>query len=271
MRIVIRKDDFTEVWDGVFYKKLSDYPDITPWELRTLVEFAAYEKLHGRNVTVECEDAQLSERIQDALNNPDAYRNASRPDLLTECTACPVRKGCMTDFVCHTASPENARSILSSGTLLSAVRARRIPAEVLMQEPRNAAKDPADYFHYIMFSWGNCQAGDRLVMERKLGRFPDEEDLSIRFTPGVRFYFSYERLAEHPNVIFDGFLPMKVRDELVLRGYVHAIVIPAALRDEMQEYIPEELASKVLYIENNCADIWEWAEKVYTAVRAFDA
>ena len=49
----------------------------------------------------------------------------------------------------------------------------------LMNESRNAANDPADYFEYIMFSWGNCQAGDRLVMERALGRFPDDEDLSV--------------------------------------------------------------------------------------------
>ena len=44
-----------------------------------------------------------------------------------------------------------------------------------------------------MFAWGNCQAGDRLVMERKLGRFPNEEDLSVHFSPGVRFYFEYEK------------------------------------------------------------------------------
>lgn len=47
-----------------------------------------------------------------------------------------------------------------------------------MSEQRNAANDPADYFEYIMFALGNCQAGDRLVIERELGRFPNEEDLS---------------------------------------------------------------------------------------------
>lgn len=267
MLIKIIKEDFTSVWDGVFYKKLSDYPNITPWELRTLAEFIAYEKQHGRSCTIECEDAQLLERIHDALRKPSAFLSVPPPDIITECTACPVRKGCMTDFICHTASPENARSILSSGKLLSAVRARNLPAEVLMTEPRNAAKDPADYFHYVMLAWGNCQAGDRLVMERKLGRFPDEEDLSIRFTPGVRFYFRYDRLVQHPDATFDGALPVKIRDEIVLRDYVHAIVIPTALHDELQGCIPQELADRVLYVENDCADIWEWAEKVYVTVR----
>ena len=50
-----------------------------------------------------------------------------------------------------------------------------------MNESRNAGNDPADFFDYIMFSWGNCQAGDRLIMERKLGHDPSEEDLSIHF------------------------------------------------------------------------------------------
>ena len=36
----------------------------------------------------------------------------------------------------------------------------------LMNENRNAANDPGDYFEYIMLAWGNCQGGYRLVMER---------------------------------------------------------------------------------------------------------
>ena len=47
-----------------------------------------------------------------------------------------------------------------------------------------------------MFAWGYCQAGDRLVMERKLKRFPTDEDLSVNFTPGIRFYFKYNDLIQ---------------------------------------------------------------------------
>ena len=90
-----------------------------------------------------------------------------------------------------------------------------------MAESRNAAKDPADYFEYIMLAWGNCQAGDRLVMERKLGRFPDEADLSVNFTPGVRFYFRYEDLVKHPGRVFDGVLPMKIKDEIMLKDWLY--------------------------------------------------
>jgi hypothetical protein len=266
MLIKIGGFEFTMVWDGVFYKNLSDYPNITTWELRTLIEFVEYEKYHGRSCTLECEDEKLRSVIENALQNPEYYRNTPRPALLTECTACPVRKGCVTDFVCHTTSPENAKKIFACGKLLSALRARGVAVEELMAEGRNAAGDPADYFEYIMLAWGNCQAGDRLVMERKLKRFPDERDMSVDFTPGVRFYFRYDELVNHPNRVFDGVLPMKIHHEIILEDWITAIVIPAALKAELEPYIPQNLRSRVWFVENDCADIWDWSEKVYSII-----
>lgn len=269
MDIVIRSEDCSEVWDGVFYKKLSQYPNITDWEMRNILEFISYEKMYGRKCTIFCEDIALLEYIHAQMRNPFKYFSVPRPTLLTECTACPIRKGCETEYVCHTTSVEHAKSILSSGKLLSAVKARSISAEQLVEENRNAANDPADYFEYIMFAWGNCQAGDRLVMERKLKRFPNEKDLSIYFTPGVRFYFKYDDLARHPNVIFDGVLPMKVKDELCLKDYIYAIAIPNPLREDLQSYIPAYLYDKIIYIDNDCKDIWGWTEKVYNRIENF--
>ena len=135
-----------------------------------------------------------------------------------------------------------------------------------MKEGRNAANDPADYFEYIMFAWGNCQAGDRLVMERKLKRFPTDDDLSIYFKPGIRFYFKYDELINHPNVIFDGVLPMKVKDEIILSDWVYKIVIPMKLKNDLGLYIPANLNDKIIYIENDCKDIWDWSEKVYRII-----
>ena len=181
MLIKIGQFDVTECWNGVFYKKLSRFPDITDWEIQTVLDFIA------------------------------------PPEKIEECTACPKYKGCMTDFVCHTTSVDNAIKILDCGSLLSPVLARRMSAEKLRTERRNAANDPADYFEYIMFAWGNCQAGDRLVMERKLGRFPDENDLSIGFTPGVRFFFRYDKLIKHTDAVFEGVLPLKVSRRIIIR------------------------------------------------------
>lgn len=269
MLIKIGQFEYTEVWDGVFYKKLSDYPNITDWEIRTLIEFIEYEKLNGRKCKIECDNEELLKVIQNKINDRNKYIVTPRPKLITECTACPKRKGCVTEFVCHTASFEHAIKIFQSGKLLSARFARKVPIEQLMTEKRNAANDPADYFNYVMLSWGNCQAGDRLVMERKLGRFPTERDLSVDFTPGVRFYFRYDDLVKHPNCCFDGVLPMKIKDEIDLSKWVYAIVIPKKLKIKIETFIPSELKHKVLYIENDCKDIWEWTEKVYEAVERF--
>lgn len=194
--LVIKIGDFeyTEVWDGVFYKKLANYPQISDWEIRTIIEFIEYENTYGRECSIECENTDLLNRINGQIKTKELYLATPRPELLTECTACPYRKGCVTDYVCHTTSLDNAIKIFECGRLLSAVRARQVPIEQLMNEKRNAANDPADYFEYIMFAWGNCQAGDRLVMERELGRFPNEEDLSTYFRPGIRFYFRYYEL-----------------------------------------------------------------------------
>lgn len=270
MLIKVGNLDCTEVWDGVFYKALSDYPRITEWEIRNILDFIEYEKIYGRECKIECENNDILDHIEKAINNPMEYKNVSPPELITECTACPYRKGCETKFVCHTTPKENAVSIFESGKLLSAVNARGVPAEKLMTESRNAAHDPADFFHYIMFAWGNCQAGDRLVMERKLGRAPDENDLSAGLTPGIRFYFRYNDIIKHPRAVIDGFLPVKVKDELVLSDWVYAIIIPAEYKSEFESVIPYQLKDKVIYVENDCKDIWDWSEKVYSIIESKD-
>lgn len=48
------------------------------------------------------------------------------------------------------------------------------------------------------------------------------------------------------------------------------MVIPTALRGELEPLIPEELRSRVLYIENDCRDIWDWSEKVYRAIENWE-
>ena len=270
MLIKIGQFEITECWDGVFYKKLSRYPQITAWEIQTVLDFVRYEKSNGRTCKLEAE-----KRIIDAIERyKPTYDQGIRirpPHKIEECTACPGFKGCMTDFVCHTTSVENAVKIFECGKLLSPVRARNMSAAELQREARNAANDPEDYFEYIMFAWGNCQAGDRLVMERKLGRFPDENDLSVGFTPGVRFFFRYDDLIRHPGAVFEGVLPLKIRDEVILDDWVSAITAPETHRLQVEPVVPKELRSRVHFLQNDCKDIWEWSEKVYEYVKKNDA
>ena len=266
MLIKIGNFPCTEVWDGIFYKKLSSYPKITDWEIRTIIEFIEYEKIYGRESRIECDNKELYDLIIKEIMNKDKYLKIKRPKLITECTACRYRKGCVTDFVCHTTSFENAIKIFKCGKLLSAINARNVSLEELVKEKRNAANDPKDYFEYIMFTWGNCQAGDRLVMERSLKRFPTEKDLSIDFHPGIRFYFKYDQLITHKYATYDGVLPIKIKNELILNEWVYRIIIPFDLKGKLQEFIPDDLKSKVIYVENDCKDIWDWSEKVYRII-----
>lgn len=209
MKINIGNHEFTELWDGVLYKVLSDYPNVGANEMKDIIDFVNYEEINGRQCEIEADRDDILQYVQKEMLNPDKYKNVRRPEIIRECTACKTRGGCMTDLVCHTAPLENAISILKCGSLLSAVNARKLPDTVLQKEDRNAANDPTDFFHYVMFSWGNCQAGDRLVMERKLGRSPSSDEMSAGFTPGVRFYFKYDDLDKHPQAIHDGFYQLR--------------------------------------------------------------
>jgi hypothetical protein len=265
MILNIGDHEYTGLWNGVYYKALSDYPNISDWEIRNVIDFINYEKANYRETEIQSDNEDILKYIKKEILNSDKYINVCRPIKITECTACK-HGGCLTRFLCHTAPIENAIKIFECGKLLSAVNARKLPAEKLVKEPRNAANDPADFFEYVMFTYGNCQAGDRLVMERKMNRMPTEEDLSINFTPGARFYFKYEKLDKNPNAVHDGFLPMKVKDEVYLADYVYAIIIPTEYKDKIANIIPTELKDKVYYVENNCKDIWNWSEKVYQFV-----
>ena len=265
MKIKIGQFEFTECWDGTLYKKLSDYPNISEWEIQSILCFIDYETAYGRNYVIEAESS-IIEKINSYKNKRQYNQPVSVPKKIAECTACPKYKGCLTDFVCHTSPIENAVKILDSGSLLSAVKARKLTAKELAAESRNAANDPEDYFEYIMFAWGNCQAGDRLVMERKLKRFPNEKDLSDDFTPGVRFFFLYYNIIKHSNAVFDGVLPLKIKDEVALKDWVYAIIVPMYAKKEIEPHVSDDLKDRVHYLQNDCEDIWKWSEKVYEYV-----
>ena len=265
MLIKIGQFEFTECWDGVLYKALSDYPSITDWELQNVCDFIDYEASWGRKCTIEADGAII--KAIESFRSEARKERIHVPEKITECTACPKHKGCMTNLVCHTSPVENAVKIFDCGSLLSPVRARNLSAAELKAEKRNAANDPEDYFEYIMFAWGNCQAGDRLVNERMLGRSPTEEELGAGFTPGVRFFFRYDTLAKHPNAVFDGVLPMKVRDEVNLREYVYAIAASTQHRKLLESHIPAALRNKVYYFDTEEKNIWQWSEDVYDRVK----
>jgi hypothetical protein len=265
MKVNIADHHGTIQWSGIYYFGLSSFPSISDWELTKLVHLDMYENSYGRKIEIECENEEILQRVTHALAQPEPYRNIPPPPKITECTACRF-KCCLTDYVCHTAIIENARSIITTGKLLSAVKAFNKTAVELVLDARNAAGDTPDYFDYIMFAWGNCQAGDRLVMERLLHKPPDERDLSENFTPGVRFYFKHSDLLKHPAFVFDGYHPAKIKDELEIFPCLQACIIPEEHSPLFEPIIPDFLSDKVFYVKNDGKDIWEWSEKVYNLV-----
>ena len=269
MKIDIANHDCTIIWDGVYYFALSNYPNISSWELKKLLAFIDFEKEHDRKTEIVCEDKTILETVNHAITQPKAVLNALLPNKITECTYCK-HNGCLTKFVCHTATPDNAKKILASGTLLSAVKAFGKTGDELVLDSRNAAGDPADYFDYIMFAWGNCTAGDNLTMERLLGRGATDDERENALMPGVRFYFRYEDIIRHPDYVFDGYHPAKIKNELILADYLYTCIIPEHLRPELNVFTLN-INDKIHYIPQQGLGLLDWTEKVYKFVERIEA
>lgn len=98
MKINIGDHEFTELWDGVLYKALSDYPEVSDNEIKDILDFVAYEKANGRECEITADRQEILSYVQAKLQKPDKYKNIPRPEIIRECTACTAHGGCMTDF-----------------------------------------------------------------------------------------------------------------------------------------------------------------------------
>lgn len=153
--------------------------------------FYAYEALHHRQTDISCQNSRLLEVVHQFFEaracaypfKPSCKLVASTFNIDGEAVCCP--------YLSHTCTVAATLSIFKTGKLLSAVRAFGVTAQELAESERNAAGDPADYFHYVMLGWSNTTSGYRLAMERLLNRMPNEKDLREHFVPGVSFHYSY--------------------------------------------------------------------------------
>ena len=264
---------------------LGNFPEPNDWELQHLNEYLLYEIYHDRRIVLWYENTRtyksvktsieqffrfenigLSEFIKSRLaSQPERTRNIPRE--LTHCKACEEKR-CITDLVCHVTSVTDAEMILKSGVILSACKARNKSGQDLAFEGRNAAGDPPDYFEYVMFTFGNCTAGDRLVTERALGTLPTQEELTEEFNPGVRFYFRYIDLVGHPRFCSDGYHFCKIKDMLELEPYLIAAIAPEDGRTKLlatDSFIPKERISFV--DRSKYRDLWSWSHKAYEVAK----
>ena len=251
MILNIANHKLTVIERGIYYFSLSNYPHITELELSKIIAFVKYEKSHGRQTEIVYEDESGLSTVNHALAHLD-----------TTDAALPFAEN---DFVYHATDTEAAREILSNGNLLSAAKVYGKTGKELAFEKRDSPwNDPADYFEYIMFCWGDHMTGDYVVLSES---FPSEADL-IRgnFNPGVRFYFRYEDMIRHPGCVFDGYHPVKVKDEIVLSDYLYVCIAPEQYRDELGKCSSPELVPKIHYLSQKGIGISDWNEKVYSFV-----
>lgn len=257
MIINISNQESSIIENGVYYFSPQKYPHLSDLELKNLLDFFAYEKLYGRQTEIVCESADVLIAVNNAVAHPETVADTLLPAKITGCTDC-LHHGCFTEFVYHGTDLQAAQQILSGGRLLSAVKAYGKSGDALAYEKRDSPwNDPPDFFEYIMFCWGSCIVGGYVIMSDSSGAC---------FNPGVRFYFRYADLLRHPGHVFDGYHPIKVKDKILLYGYLYACIAPEQYKEDLENHVPPELAAKVHYLPQNGLGISEWSERVYEFV-----
>jgi len=257
------------------------YPEASKWELQHLNEFFLYELAHGRNVAIWCGGASVEKNILNSLDSffkldgntlsefirekLDSQSNRAKkiPKELTHCKACKEKK-CIIEMMCHVSSDQDAEEILRKGAILSAIKARQRTGEELAQEDRNAAGDPPDYFEYVMFTFGNCIAGDNLVMERSLGRSATSKELKYNFNPGVRFYCNYLDLVDHPGFRSDGYHYCKIKDSIDINNYLVVAIAPESTKAALSKAISSSLKNRLIFInQSEYSNLYSWSQEAY--------
>ncbi len=267
---------------------LGNYPEPSAWELQHLNEYLLYEMCHGRRIVLWWKDIQTYKSIRNSITRFFKYENMGLsefvksklstqperamniPQELTHCKGCQEEK-CITDLVCHVASITTAGMILKSGLILSACKAHNKSGQELALEQRNTPGDPPDYFEYVMFTFGNCTAGDRLVMERALGAFPTQEELTIEFSPSVRFYFRYKDLVSHPRFRSDGYHYCKIKDMLELEPYLVVAVAPETASRVLLQVSSAEVRRRFVFVDPTAyIDLWSWSSRAYQVAKEYE-
>jgi hypothetical protein len=258
-----------------------NYPEPSNWELQHLNEYLLYEIDHYRKIVMWFQDDRTGKSISTSISRffkyddlglstfvksklaSQAERAKNIPPKLTHCQACE-EKGCITELVCHVTSVADAKEILKSGILLSACEVRGESGQTLALEERNAAADPPDYFEYVMFTFGNCTAGDNLVMERELGRLPTQKELTEMFRPGVRFYFRYADLVGHPGFCSDGHHFFKIKDSLEIDPYLVVVIAPVSATADLSGAVPTGLKGRLAFVDQTkYTNLQSWSHKAY--------
>ncbi len=254
MTLEIVNDNKLIIKNEIYRFGLVKYPQIQDWEWNNIQAFLCYEKAKGTEVEIVCENEEILSFVRDA-----AYKLKGTEYI-------PPIEDAVEEFVYHATDIYAARKILDSGKLLSATRVYGKTGETIAFERRECEwKDPADFYEYIMFGWGTHLVGDYVVLSEK---FFSEDDLRKgNFDAGVRFYFKYEDMIKHEGHTFDGYHPIKVKDEVILSDYLFACIVPEQYREQVRNCVPKELLSKVHYLPQKGLSLQAWSDRVVEYIK----
>lgn len=254
MILEISNEGVTTIQNGVHHFVLSDYHNIQEWEWNNILAFISYEKFLGQQLEVTCQDKALLSLVNNVAKKLDGTEYIP-----------PIAEA-IEEFVYHATNAIAAQKILSNGRLLSATKVYGKTGEELALERREMGwEDPVDFYEYIMFGWGTHLVGDYVVLSEN---FPKEEDfLKGSFDAGVRFYIRYEDMIKHEGHTFDGYHPIKVKDEVILSEYLFVCIVPEQYKQQIESFIPQELAKRVYYLRQRGLTLQEWNDKVVNFVR----
>ena len=253
MILKIANDGVTKLQNGIYNFVLSDYPNIQEWEWNNLLAFISYEKSLRQQLEIICEDHNVLSLVKNAALQLDGTEYIP-----------PIAEA-REEFVYHATNAIAAQKILSSDRLLSATKVYGKTGEELALERREIGwEDPADFYEYVMFGWGTHLVGDYVVLSEN---FPKEEDfLKGHFDAGVRFYCRYQDIIQNEGNTFDGYHPLKVKDEVILSDNLYACIVPEQYKEQIENSIPHKLVSRVHYLPQRGLSLQEWNDKVVNYV-----
>lgn len=102
--------------------------------------------------------------------------------------------------------------------------------------------------------------GDYVVLSEN---FPDKKELKKgKLDAGVHFYIKYEDIIKHKGHVFDGYHPIKVKDEVASSNYLFACIVPEQFKEQIENIVPQELVAKVHYLHQRGIGLQHWNSKV---------
>ncbi|GAA0126268.1 hypothetical protein UT300019_21700 [Clostridium sp. CTA-19] len=211
-----------------------------------LFNCVTYENKYNRKAIIWAEDYEFAFKLFCELKN-----NFDEPKL-------DLNKY---KFLCHSTTIESFIEILKDNKILS--YNQLINRGKKINTVRFQLNEPTDFYDYIDFC--NCEsiASEIVVASRQFEKIND--NIKLRYKPGVRMYFDFKNLSNIRDKCFDGLHDFRIFKELHI-NYIKAIIFSSKedvniVKSKVK--IEPNIQEKILYL--NDKRYWEPEEFVNKA------